>query len=46
MSDAELEWLMEEDLESRFNPVEDMKSLKVLQYETSNIPKVGWIIGV
>jgi predicted metallopeptidase len=40
MSDEELNGLMEDDLESRFNPIENMKSLKVIQYEISNIPKV------
>lgn len=40
MSDAELDDLMEEDLESKYNPMDEIHSVACIDYEISIIDKV------
>ena len=44
MSDEELDNLMDEDLESKYSPMDKINSLSWLEYEYTNISKVIYFI--
>jgi hypothetical protein len=44
MSDMELEGLMDDDLESKYHPLDKVMSLTCLDYEYVSLPKVSFTI--